>query len=211
MGCTLDRSSSVSCSSSGSRPSSPSSPSRSPTPPTPAPRPSTGPCLRSGKNCGETVTINSFEVEIGSDGSSDPVTARICSDTGDVDVCCETPKLSKPGSNNWSRGKETWPTITLGNCNGEKFPTEARTTVTNLNEATLELTLNKKGRDNMQIQEFYINTQNQNGVSRRFKCGRFAVDKERVTKECYAQYPKSSATTRRPGATTRPPFRSGSG
>ena len=66
-----------------------------------------------------------------------------------------------------SRGKETWPTITLGNCNGEKFPTEARTTVTNLNEATLELTLNKKGRDNMQIQEFYINTQNQNGVSRR--------------------------------------------
>jgi len=219
--CTLDRSSSVSCSSSGSRPSSPSrspSPSRPSSPsrsPTPAPRPSkpsTGPCLRSGTNCGETVSITSFEVELGSDGSSDPVTARICSDTGDVDVCCETPKLSKPGSNNWSRGKETWPTITLGNCNGEKFPTEARTTVTNLNEATLELTLNKKGRDNMQIQEFYINTQNQNGVSRRFKCGRFAVDKERVTKECYAQYPKSSATTRRPGATTtRPPFRSGSG
>ena len=82
----MDRSSSVSCSSSGSRPSSPSrspSPSRPSSPsrsPTPAPRPSkpsTGPCLRSGTNCGETVSITSFEVELGSDGSSDPVTARV--------------------------------------------------------------------------------------------------------------------------------------
>jgi len=220
--CILDKS---------SRPLScpPRSPSSAPRTPTAAPRPSvvtkapprsptratSGPCLRSGKNCDseETVSITSFEVEIGSDGSTNPITAMVCSDTGDVDVCCETPSLNKPGGVNWTKGKETWPLATLGRCAGENFPTEARTTVTNLNEASLLLTLNKKGSDNLQIQEFYINTENGRGVKRRFKCGRFSVNKEKVSKECYAQYPKATATTKRPtsNTTTRPPFRSGSG
>jgi len=239
--CVLDRSSSssLSCSSS-SRPASPTaaprpsvtkSPSRAPPKPS---RATSGPCLRSGKNCPsssssssssseETVSITSFDVEIGSDGSNDPVTVQVCSDTRDVDVCCETPTLSKPSSNNWSRsGKEVWPLPTLGRCAGQGLPTQARTTVTNLNEATLTLTINKKGRDNMQINNFYINTENQSGKKRRFKCGRFLVDKEKFSKECYAQYSKPRTNTTPagpclrsgkncPSTTTRPPFRSGSG
>jgi len=132
--------------------------------------------------------------------------------------------LSKPSRNNWSKaGKETWPLASLGRCAGQGFPTQARTTLSNLNEVTLSMTVKKKGRDNMQINDFYINTENQNGVKRRFKCGRFVVDKENVTKECYAQYAKPiAATTKSSGpclrsgtncaaTTTRPPFRSGSG
>ena len=59
--------------------------------PTPAPRPSSvtnkpprspaassGPCLRSGKNCEESVvTITSFEVQTAADGTEDPITAGV--------------------------------------------------------------------------------------------------------------------------------------
>merc|ERR1712110_1172313 len=91
--------------------------------PTPAPRPSSvtnkpptspprspvspsGPCLRSGKNCEEAVvTITSFEVQTAADGTEDPITAGVCSDTNDVDVCCQTGDLKKAGTNGWARNK----------------------------------------------------------------------------------------------------------
>ena len=76
--------------------------------------------------------------------------------------------MSKPSSNNWGKaGREVWPLTTLGRCAGQGLPTQARTTLSNLNEVTLSMTVNKRGRDNMQINDFYINTENQNGVKRR--------------------------------------------
>ena len=78
--CSLERGSSrLSC------PRSPSSsPSQRPSsvtikPPTSPPRsPSSGPCLRSGKNCEESVvTITSFEVQTGSDGTEDQISAMV--------------------------------------------------------------------------------------------------------------------------------------
>jgi len=216
--CSLERGSSrLSC------PRSPSgSPSQRPSsvtnkPPTSPPRsPSSGPCLRSGKNCEESVvTITSFEVQTGSDGTEDQISAMVCSDTNDVDVCCDTGSLKKAGSNGWARNKkETWPLITLGRCAGERFPTQARTTISNLNEASLELTLTKKGNNKVDLNEFLINAEDGNGAKRKFKCGRFSVDKPKVSKVCFAQYPKAvlRSTTKRPSKTsTRPPFRSGSG
>jgi len=196
--------------------------------PSPAPRPSSvtnkpprspaassGPCLRSGKNCEESVvTITSFEVQTAADGTEDPITAGVCSDTNDVDVCCQTGDLKKAGTNGWARNKkETWPLITLGRCAGEKFPIKATTTTTNLNQASLELSLNKRGSNKVELNEFIINAEDAKGAKRQFKCGKFSVDKPKVTRTCYARYPKASTrTTKRPSrTTTRPPFRSGSG
>jgi len=194
-------------------------------PPTAKPRPSLLPTSKTSSSGGseENVTIKSFKVEMGNDGTSDPVTVTVCSDTEDVDVCCETPVLSKSGGVNWSRGgDETWPSISLGRCSGQSLPTKARTTVTNLLETKLQLTINKKGKDKMLIDNFYIETENSLGAKRRFKCPRFRVDSEKATQSCYTQFAKAAATTARPGpclrsgkncasSTTRPPFRSGSG
>ena len=69
-----------------------------------------------------------------------------------MDVCCQTGDLKKAGTNGWARNKkETWPLITLGRCAGERFPTQARTTISNLNEASLELTLTKKGNNKVVV------------------------------------------------------------
>ena len=107
-------------------------------------------------------------MEMGNDGTKDPVFVRVCSDTEDVDVCCETPVLNKPSGVNWGRnGDETWPSITLGECSGQSLPTKARTTVTNLLETKLEVTVNKKGKDNLLIDNLYIDTVNSLGAKRR--------------------------------------------
>ena len=49
-----------------------------PTSPPRSPAVSSGPCLRSGKNCEESVvTITSFEVQTAADGTEDPITAGV--------------------------------------------------------------------------------------------------------------------------------------
>jgi len=196
--------------------------------PTAKPRPSRLPTQKASSlpssGSEETVRIESFTVEMGNDGTKDPVFVRVCSDTEDVDVCCETPVLNKPSGVNWGRnGDETWPSITLGEYSGQSLPTKARTTVTNLLETKLEVTVNKKGKDNLLIDNLYIDTVNSLGAKRRFKCPRMRVDSEKATQSCYTQFAKPAArTTARPGpclrsgrncgsTTTRPPFRSGSG
>jgi len=218
--CSLDSKSSLSCPKpTGTIPRGPA--------PTAKPRPSRLPSpsgnSRPSSGSDESVRINSFKVEMGNDGTSDPVTVRVCSDTEDVDVCCETPVLNKAGGVNWSRGGvETWPGISLGRCSGQTLPTVPRTTVTNLLETKLEVTVNKKGKDKMVIDNLFIETENSQGVTRRFKCPKFRVDSEKATQSCYTQFAKPSLTTARPGpclrsgrncasSTTRPPFRSGSG
>ena len=98
----------------------------------------------------------------------DNIYSQVCSDTNDVDVCCDTGSLKKAGSNGWARNKkETWPLITLGRCAGERFPTQARTTISNLNEASLELTLTKKGNNKVDLNEFLINAEDGNGAKRK--------------------------------------------
>merc|ERR1711874_951752 len=82
----------------------------------------------------------------------------------------------------------------------------------------------KKGKDKMLIDNFFIQTVNNQGLKRRFKGPRFSVDREKVTQECYTQFAKPRpTTTSRTGpclrsgrncpssTTTRAPFRSGSG
>ena len=92
---------------------------------------------------------------------------QVCSDTQDVDVCCQTGDLKKAGTNGWARNKkETWPLITLGRCAGEKFPIQATTTTTNLNQAKLELTLNKRGNNKLELSEFIINAEDGKGAKR---------------------------------------------
>ena len=85
-----------------------------------------------------------------------------------MDVCCETPRLSKPGGTNWARdGRESWPVVSLGSCAGERFPIQPISTVTNLNEATLEISLSKRGTDKLLVEELFINTENGSGATRR--------------------------------------------
>ena len=107
-------------------------------------------------------------MKMGSDGTSDPVTVQVCSDTEDVDVCCETPVLNQAGRTNWGQNiDDTWPSITLGRCNGQTLPTKPYTTVTNLLETKLQLTIKKKGKDKMIIDKFFIDTVNNLGAKRR--------------------------------------------
>jgi len=160
----------------------------------------------------ENVILKGFEVQVGQDGTKDNVKAKICSD--DQKVCCETLQLSKPRGNNWVRnGNESWTGSALGLCNDKTFSTKARTTITNLLETKLLLTLNKAGRDNLKLENFNIDTVTSGGQKRRFKCGKVNVlDTNKGTATCYAQYPKNfGPTTTKRTTTSRPPFRSSSG
>ena len=164
--CSLDSKSSLSCPKPLGGPSPTPSP-RPPRPPTGRP-PTARPRKPASSGSEESVRIESFSVEMGSDGTSDPVTVQVCSDTEDVDVCCETPVLNKAGGVNWARnGEEMWPSITLGRCSGQTLPTKPYTTVTNLLETKLQLTINKKGKDKMLIDNFFIQTVNNQGLKRR--------------------------------------------
>ena len=171
--CSLDSKSSLSC----PKPLGPVPGPRVPSP-TPGPRPSRLPSAKpptarprqpsSTSGADESVRIESFTVKMGSDGSSDPVTVQVCSDTEDVDVCCETPVLNQAGTTNWGRNiDDSWPGITLGRCSGQTLPTKPYTTVTNLLESKLQLTINKKGKDKMIIDKFFIETVNNQGAKRR--------------------------------------------
>jgi len=162
----------------------------------------------------DNVVLKAFEVQVGQDGTKDIVRAKVCS--YDKKVCCETLQLNKRQGNNWVRnGNATWPGTTLGLCKDKVFPTKTRTTITNLLETKLVLTLNKSGNDGMKLENFNIDAVSAVGSQkRRFKCGKVVIDSKsnKATKECYAQFPKSfGATTKKAKTTTRPPFRSGSG
>eukprot|EP00092_Neocalanus_flemingeri_P011880 GFUD01012812.1.p1 GENE.GFUD01012812.1~~GFUD01012812.1.p1 ORF type:complete len:810 (+),score=226.03 GFUD01012812.1:149-2578(+) len=214
--CTLDSSSTLSC------PKTSSLTTRRPSATTkrtvPPPKPSSGPVT--GKpplfSDSENIILKGFEVQVGggtNDGTKDTVTAKICS--ADKKTCCETPQLSKRSGNNWVRnGNVTLPGTSLGLCKDKVFKTKARTTISNLLETNLVLTLNRIGKDGMRLESFYLDAETAVGSQkRRFKCGKIAVElSNKGTKECYAQFPKKSVQTpRKPATTTRPPFRSGSG
>jgi len=175
-----------------------------------------GPCLRSGKNCGtlsDNVVLKGFDVEVDRDGTKDTVKAKVCAP--DQKVCCETLELKKRTGNNWVRnGNESWTGSQLGLCRDMQFTTQPRTTITNLLETKLIVTLNKNGKDGMKLKKFNINAETSNGgLKRTFKCGKINVlDSNKATKECFAQYPKKAAgTTKKPKTTSRPPFRSTGG
>jgi len=219
--CTLDKTSRLNCPK--VTPKVPSArTTKKPTPPTrKASLPAGKPPLAEGT---ENVILQGFEVQVGRDGTKDSVTAKVCS--AEQKVCCETPALSQRTGNNWVRnGNATWDGTTLGSCRDKVFPTKGRTTITNLLETKLILTLNKSGRDTVKLDNFNLDAVTAVGsTKRRFKCGKLQVlDTNTATKECYAQFPKKIPTTPRTGpclrsgkncdktTTTRPPFRSGSG
>jgi len=175
-----------------------------------------GPCLRSGKNCGPpsgNVILQEFFVEVGRDGTRDTVKAKVCGP--DQKECCNTQDLKKRTGNNWVRnGNETWNGTLLGDCKDKQFPTKTRTTVTNLLETKLILSLSKNGKDGMKLKNFNINAVSANGGQARiFKCGKIEVlDSNKATAVCTAKYAKKEArTTKKPKTTTRPPFRSTGG
>jgi len=175
----------------------------------------TGPCLRNGKNCdNNNVILKELDVQIGRDGTTDKVSAKVC--TPDQKTCCSTHELSARTGNNWVRnGNTTWKGSPLGLCRDFQFLTQPRTTVTNLQEIKLVVTLNKPGKNGMRLTNFNINAKTPSGQDRIFKCGKIdVVDINRATKECVAKFGKKAlrTTTKKPKTTTtRPPFRSGSG
>jgi len=171
----------------------------------------------------DNVILKGFEVQVGRDGTRDKVTAKVCA--SDQKVCCETLQLMKRQGNNWVRnGNESWTGSSLGLCQDMSFPTKTRTTLSNLLETKLLLTLKKTGKDGLKLENFNIDTVSTSGQKRRFKCGKLSVlDTNMGTAECYARYAKPLTSTTRSGpclrsgkncpskTTTRPPFRSGSG
>jgi len=142
-----------------------------------------------------------------------PFCTQVCSP--DQKECCDTLDLKKRTGNNWVRnGNETWEGAPLGRCKDKQFPTKTRTTITNLLETKLILSLSKNGKDGMKLKNFNINAVTANGgLDRTFKCGKIEVlDSNKATAECIAKYAKKTArTTKKPKTTTRPPFRSTGG
>jgi len=210
--CVLEKGSSLSC------PKTPVTTKRTtkrPGPPSPTRKSSLPTPSKSALSSGtENVIIKGFQVTVGRDGTKDIVKAKVC--TPDQKLCCETLELKARTGNNWVRnGNTTWKGAPLGLCRDMQFPTKSRTTITNLLETKLIVTLNKTGKDGMKLDKFTLEAETSSGaLPRRFKCGKINVlDSNKAQKECYAQFPKkSSATaTKKAKTTTRPPFRSGSG
>ena len=83
-----------------------------------------GPCLRSGTNCGTgtptrtstttpTMAFKKLEVQMGAVSSDDDIRVKIC----DNSKCCTTKVLSNLLSGEWvAKKKETWDGGKLGNC-----------------------------------------------------------------------------------------------
>jgi len=172
----------------------------------------------------ENVLLKGFEVDVGTDGTSDTVTAKVCN--LEQNICCQTPPLNKfTSKNDWARNENTvWPGMFLGQCQDKMLPTIRKTTVTNLLETKILLTLTKTGKDGLKLDNFYLDADTVIGTQkRRFKCGKIQVlGTNSATTECYAQFPKQMTITPRPGpclrsgkncdsTTTRPPFRSVNG
>merc|ERR1712123_1327 len=210
--CVLEKGSTLSC------PKTPVTTKRTtkrPGPPSPTRKSSLPTPSKSALSSGsENVILKGFQVTVGRDGTKDTVKAKVC--TPDQKLCCETLELKARTGNNWVRnGNTTWKGAPLGLCRDMQFPTKSRTTITNLLETKLIVTLNKTGKDGMKLDKFTLEAETSSGaLPRRFKCGKINVlDSNKAQKECYAQFPKkSSATaTKKSKTTTRPPFRSGSG
>ena len=91
-----------------------------------------------------------------------PYCTQVCSP--DQKECCDTLDLKKRTGNNWVRnGNETWEGAPLGRCKDKQFPTKTRTTITNLLETKLSLSLSKNGKDGMKLKNFNINAVTANG------------------------------------------------
>jgi len=165
------------------------------------------------------ILIKKFEVEIGKDGTRDPVTVEVCSGSS----CCSTSTLSKlPLSNSWQRNtNESWTSSDLGECRNKKLSITDYTTVTNLQESYISVIINQKGRDGLKLENFNIVAETAVGSSRRFKCGKILVVDSFVTKDCFWRggvAPSRTGPCLRSGrncettkktTTTRRPFRSG--
>jgi len=210
--------------------SKPSCPQTTPTINKPNPSQTKNPASRTSSGTqsskSENVILKEFKVQVGRDGTKDSVYAKVC--TVDNKACCVTPILKKreKGNNNWLRnGTETWSGTTLKLCDNKEFTTQTSTTVTNLLESKLILTLEKSGsKDGMKLDSFDIEAVSATGSGKRsFKCGKIVVDKNTdntATKECVARFPKTftsnlntgpclrSGRNCKPTTTTRGPFRS---
>merc|ERR1712106_738045 len=168
----------------GTKRPGPPSPTRKSSLPTPSKS-----ALSSGS---ENVILKGFQVTVGRDGTKDTVKAKVC--TPDQKLCCETLELKARTGNNWVRnGNTTWKGAPLGLCRDMQFPTKSRTTITNLLETKLIVTLSKTGKDGMKLDKFTLDAETSSGaLPRRFKCGKINVlDSNKAQKECYAQFPKS--------------------
>merc|ERR1711910_33369 len=104
-----------------------------------------GPCLRSGTNCGPgtptrtstttpTMAFKKLEVQMGAVGSDDDMRVKIC----DSSKCCTTKVLSNLLSGEWrAKKKETWDGSKLGNCSQILFDDKL---------SAIEVTLLKDGK-----------------------------------------------------------------
>merc|ERR1712029_980784 len=78
-----------------------------------------GSSLGGNDRCYE-VTVNKLQVQMGSDGTNDDVSVKICSD--DKKTCCTTPALKSTFSDDWSKNDlETWGKKYFGPCKDKKF------------------------------------------------------------------------------------------
>jgi len=111
------------------------------------------------KKCFE-VRLSKLLVQMGSDGTNDDVTVKICSD-GDK-VCCTTPPLKKTFSDDWSKNDlEDWSGRYLGECRDKKF----------LVEKELNVSLVKQGKDTLEVTSLVIEAKN----NEKFECGVFYI------------------------------------
>ena len=104
-----------------------------------------GPCLRSGTNCGTgtptrtstttpTMAFKKLEVQMGAVSSDDDIRVKIC----DNSKCCTTKVLSNLLSGEWvAKKKETWDGSKLGNCSQILFDDKL---------STIEVSLLKDGK-----------------------------------------------------------------
>ena len=85
--------------------------------------------------------------------------------TPDQKLCCETLELKARTGNNWVRnGNTTWKGAPLGLCRDMQFPTKSRTTITNLLETKLIVTLSKTGKDGMKLDKFTLDAETSSGA-----------------------------------------------
>jgi len=132
-----------------------------------------------GKDRCFEVTLKKFQVQMGSDGTDDNVSVKVCSDDGKT--CCTTPPLKKSFSDDWSSNDlEQWNQDYLGPCKNKTLKIKRG----------LDVSLVKPGTDTLAVSSFFIEAE---GVTKpkggnspeRFDCGRFNVNgKNNVTNFC---------------------------
>jgi len=126
-----------------------------------------GSSLGGNDRCYE-VTVNKLQVQMGSDGTNDDVSVKICSD--DKKTCCTTPALKSTFSDDWSKNDlETWGKKYFGPCKDKKFKIKNG----------LELTLQKKGTDTLGVTSLFVEAEtvakDKTVETERFECGSYTV------------------------------------